>query len=283
MSLQTTVAIPEKNFRRFTMKSCFWKRATMLTVLMVPIFFAGCPIIPVCNENTCLEKSEIIVTEISVFEIKLSIKTSDGSSRKVFINGIEKEEIPGNDQNPVVYGAPFCAELIIKDPDNKIQALTCSYTNLIRLDASVMVKLQKLDCSGRQLTTLKLNGCTALKELTCSGNPALESSLPQILAAVPNLQTLHCYRNKLTSLDISMLPALQKLDCSGNQLTLAAFKQLFNNLPDRTGKPSGIAVLYDDYYDNNDKTCTSLPEFTATKNKNWIFYKNYSLNDENKL
>ena len=181
---------------------------------------------------------------------------------------------------------------------NALQKLRCYGNQLTELNVQGLNVLHTLHCSNNQLTALNVQGLNALHTLRCGVNQ-LSSLNVQGLSA---LQYLDCYRNQLTELNVQGLNALKELNCSNNQLTAlnvqgctalasldcyrnqlnaAAFKKLFNDLPQRTVSQDAWCCLYTEQSgatEGNHKDFTSPGELkTAFDNaktvKNWKMYK----------
>ena len=99
------------------------------------------------------------------------------------------------------------------------------------------LKSISLDVPINSLTTLDVSTCTALTVLECSGN-------------------------KLTTLDISKCIVLEELHCSNNQFSETAMNNIYNALPNWTGKEAGYISISAPY-----------GNYSIAENKNWRVVK----------
>ena len=173
----------------------------------------------------------------------------------------------------------------------ELQILFCLYNQLTTLDVSKNTALEDLWCDYNQLTSLDVSKNTVLAYLQCNYNQLTSLDVSKNTAlnglCVRNCQLttldvsnntaltqLLCSSNQITTLDVSANTELQWLSCHSNQLTSSALNNLFNTLPDRTGKTSGNIVIASNPGTND---C----DVSIVKEKGWSFPKRYPTRMEN--
>ena len=148
---------------------------------------------------------------------------------------------------------------------NNNPQLTC-------LDLSKNTLLKGIHCKETKLTGLDVSACTNLTHLECNLNESLvdlrlpESDLQMLeLYDCKALKRLHCKQRTLELLGISGCEALEEVDCSdnaldgglymtdcvslhtfrchGDNLTIEKLSNLFEALPDRSGKTPGVVYV----------------------------------------
>lgn len=113
--------------------------------------------------------------------------------------------------------------------------LSCSGTNLIVADVSLLTNLKNLSignsslatinvaqnttleylyCESNQLTAIDVTQNINLKELRCGFNQISSLNISNNNA----LQVLYCYNNNLSNLNVSQNPDLIRLNCANNQI-----------------------------------------------------------------
>jgi len=114
--------------------------------------------------------------------------------------------------------------------------LSCSGTNLIVADVSLLTNLKNLSIGNSSLATINVAQNTTLEYLYCESNQLkamvvtkninlkeLRCGFNQISSLnISNnnaLQVLYCYNNNLSNLNVSQNPDLIRLNCANNQIS----------------------------------------------------------------
>ena len=77
-----------------------------------------------------------------------------------------------------------------------------------------------------------------------------------------SVNCFECSGNKLTTLDISKCIVLEELHCSNNQFSETAMNNIYNALPNWTGKEAGYISISAPY-----------GNYSIAENKNWRVVK----------
>jgi Leucine-rich repeat (LRR) protein len=140
--------------------------------------------------------------------------------------------------------------------------LYCDNNKLSALDVSKNTALTTLSCNENQLSELNVSGCTALTRLYCSHNQLGELNVSGCTA----LDGLFCDNNQLSALDVSKNTKLTWLNCFENQLNADALNRIFTDLPDLSGKETGVIRLW-----SNPGTDTCNRSIASAKNWKFVF------------
>lgn len=109
------------------------------------------------------------------------------------------------------------------------------------------------------INSINLSGCTSIAELQFYSACSLTTLDVSTCTA---LTVLECSGNKLTTLDISKCIVLEELHCSNNQFSETAMNNIYNALPNWTGKEAGYISISAPY-----------GNYSITENKNWRVVK----------
>ena len=149
--------------------------------------------------------------------------------------------------------------------NSALKTLSCTYNQLTYLDVSKNIALKILYCSDNQLTSLDVSKNIALQFLECYNNQLSALNVRKNDA----LKVLMCNNNQLAALDLSNNPDLINVSCANTNLDFPALIDIFNGLPDRTGKArSSLSV--------SDTPGVSSGGYETAKDtaegKNWTVY-----------
>ena len=109
------------------------------------------------------------------------------------------------------------------------------------------------------INSINLSGCTSIAELQFYSACSLTTLDVSTCTA---LTVLECSGNKLTTLDISKCIVLEELHCSNNQFSETAMNNIYNALPNWTGKEAGYISISAPY-----------GNYSIAENKNWRVVK----------
>ncbi len=152
-----------------------------------------------------------------------------------------------------------------------LTSLVCYNNQLTSLDVSQNTALTTLSCSNNQITSLDVSQNTVLEWLRCYANQLTNLDISQNTA----LTQLNCYANQLTSLDISQNTDLKTIYCCNNALSTDAVNNLFCDLLNREGLPSGKIYMLNNTSDANYYMVLGSNKQNAL-DKNWevLYYDN---------
>lgn len=138
-----------------------------------------------------------------------------------------------------------------------LASLNCEECDVKTLDITKCTKLVKIHCGdNNELSALDVTKCTELISFSCCNTKLTTLDLSKCT----KLDYIECYNNQLTSLNINGCSVLEELYAEDNQLDETAINQIYNGLPDRTGKEAGYVNLRN----NNGEG-----DKTIVERKNW--------------
>lgn len=206
----------------------------------------------------------------------ISVWANPGAITEVNLNGKNISKI--NTKGLVNLTTVIC-------PNNKLRSIDLSANKklgMLVLSNNQFLEKIILPDTDFNLDVIKVANCPKLRELHLINNKSTQKTITEIdISNLQNLEYLTLRNVKIsnpeTFVQIILSDTIKSIDISeSNILTNKTNLETFlNNLPDKTGKETGVIYLYGKkYVDNGIQGSAKAIAQTLenVKNKNWIFY-----------